>query len=259
MTGLEDKTVLITRRREQAVEFIAELERRGGKAILLPMINVQDPNSWEECDRALQQIKNYDSLVFTSTNAVDKFFQRCVLRSVEPATLRGREVYAVGERTRRAVEERGLAVKAIPERYSSEGLAEYFRTVNLGGKRFLYPRGDLGKADLIKSLIRQGASVDPVVVYVSSGPDEIDAEFVYRRLVDGDIDVITFASPSAATNFVKLFPIEKMALMHQRTRIAVIGPTTEQCMKSLRVKVDIVARTATIDGLLDAIGEYYTA
>jgi uroporphyrinogen III methyltransferase/synthase len=257
--GLENKTVLITRRREQAAEFIAELERRGGKAVLLPMINIHDPRSWEECDRALQQITNYDALIFTSTNGVDRFFRRCVLRSVGIAALRRCDVYAVGTKTKEAVEEQGLTVKAIPEKFSSEGLAEYFTGLNLNGRRFLYPRGDLGKADLIKSLIRQGAFVDPIVVYTTSGPDEVSAGLAYRRLVEGEIDVITFASPSAATNFVRLFPLEKMALMHKRTRIAVIGPTTLQCMKSLQVKVDIVARQATIDGLLDAIEEYYAS
>ena len=256
--GLENKTVLITRGWEQAAGFIAELERRGGKAVLLPMINIHDPRSWEECDRALQEIRNYNGLIFTSTNGVEKFFQRCELKSVGTATLRQCEVYAVGVKTKEAVEERGLRVKAIPEEYSSAGLAEYFRSMDLQGKRFLYPRGDLGKADLIKSLLRQGATVDPVVVYVTSGPEEIGAGLVYRKLVEGDIDVITFASPSAATNFVKLFPPEKMALMHKRTRIAVIGPTTLECMESLRMKVDIVAKQATIDGLLDAIEEYYS-
>lgn len=255
--GLEGKTILITRQREQSIEFIAEVERRGGKAVLLPMINIQDPDSWEEADRALQQIKTYDALIFTSINSVEKFLHRCLLKSVEPVAFRTCEIFAVGEKTRHAAEERGLVVKGIPEKYSSSGLAEYFRTLDLQGKRFLYPRGDLGKADLIKSLMQQGATVDPVVCYRNTGPDEVDAEFVYHRLVAGEIDVVTFVSSSAAINFVKLFPPEKMASMHKRTKIAVIGPTTEEEMKNLGVQVDIVAKKATIEELLDAIEEYY--
>jgi uroporphyrinogen-III synthase len=255
--SLKNKSILITRQREQSAEFIADVERRGGRAVFLPMITIQEPESWEECDRALQQLKMYDSLIFTSTNSVDKFMQRCLLKAIEPALLRRFDVYAVGEKTRRAVEERGIAVKAIPEEYSAVGLAEYFRTMHLNGKRFLYPRGDLGNADLVKSLIRQGASVDPVIVYRNTGPDEIDAELVYRRLVNGEIDVITFASPSAAINFVKLFPLERMALMHKRTKIAAIGPTTTDALTNLGVRVDIVARKSTIDGLLDTIEEHY--
>lgn len=257
--GLEGKTILITRQREQSIEFIAEVERRGGKAVLLPLINIQDPESWEEVDRAIQQVKTYDALIFTSINSVEKFLQRCLLKSVEPVAFRRCEIYAVGEKTKSVVEERGLVVKAIPEKYSSSGLAEYFRTLDLQGKRVLYPHGDLWKADLLKSLMRQGASVDSIVVYRNTGPDEIDAEFVYRRLVAGEIDVVTFASPSAAINFVKLFPPEKVASMDRRTKIAVIGATTEEEVRNHGIRVDIVARQSTIKGLLDAIEEYSAA
>ena len=255
--GLEGRTILITRQREQSVEFIAEIENRGGRAVLLPMITIQDPESWEECDRALLEIKTYGALIFTSTNAVEKFFQRCALRALEPVLFRRYEIYAVGEKTQAAVEEKGLQVKAIPDQYSSVALAEYFRGRNLTGKRFLYPRGDLGKAELVKCLIQQGASVDPVVVYRNTGANEADAEQVYRKLVVGEIDVVTFASPSAAANFAKLFPPARMASMDKRMRIAAIGPTTEEGVKSLGMHVDIVARRSTVEGLVDAIQKYY--
>ena len=255
--GLEGRTILVTRQREQSVEFIAEIEKRGGRAVLFPMITIQDPESWEDCDRALLQIKAYDSLVFASANAVEKFFLRCTLRGVEPIMFRRYDVYAVGEKTKQAVEEKGLQVKAIPDQYSSASLAESFQGRNLTGKRFLYPRGDLGKAELVKSLIQQGASVEPVVVYRNTGPNEVDAEQVYRKLVVGEIDVVTFASPSAAINFAKLFPEARMTSMDKRVRIAAIGPTTEEAVKSLGLPVDIVARQSTVESLVDAIQTYY--
>src|SRR5437867_2875287 len=256
--GLKNTTILITRQREQSAEFIAEIGKRGGRAVLLPMINIQNPDSWEECDAALQQIKTYDALVFTSTNSVVRFFQRCLLRSIALVALRSCDVYAVGEKTRRAVEEYGLAVKGIPEKYSSAGIVEYFKDVDIRGKRFLHPRGDLGNAELVKSLLRLGATVDSVIVYKNTGPDEVNADLVYRRLVAGEIDVITFASPSAAINFMKLFPPERMALMDRRTKIAVIGPTTEDAVRNFGVRVDIVAQQSTVEGLVDAIDEYYS-
>ena len=255
--ALENRTILITRQREQSLEFIAEIEWWGGKAVLLPMINIQDPDSWEELDRALQNIKKYDALIFTSTNAVERFFQRCLLKSVESVSLRRCAVYAVVEKTKQVVEERGLDVKAVPATYSSAGLAEYFEGFNIQGKRFLYPRGDLGKTDLIKSLVRQGAIVDPIVIYKNTGPDEIDAEFSYRRLLRGEIDVVSFASPSAAVNFVKLFSLEKIASIDKKTKFAVVGSTTADAVRKVGMHPDIIARQATIAGLLDAIEDYF--
>jgi uroporphyrinogen III methyltransferase / synthase len=257
--SLDRKTILITRQREQSVEFIGEIEKRGGRAILLPMINIQDPDSWEALDGALQHIKTYDALIFTSVNGVEKFFHRFLLRSMELVILRLCDVYAVGEKTKQAVEKRGLAVKAIPDQFSSAGLEEYFKKVKVEGKRFLYPRGELGHTDLVRSLVRRGATVDPVVVYKNVAPDEVEAEFVYRHLVDGQIDVVTFASPSAAINFMKLFPAERMERMDKRIKIAAIGPTTAEAVSKLGMHVDIVARQSTIEGLLDAIEEHYNA
>lgn len=255
--SLENKTILVTRQREQSVEFIAEIEKRGGKAILLPMINIQDPDSWEELDRALQQIKTYSGLIFTSANSVEKFFHRCLVKGVELVTLRRCEVFVVGEKTKHAVEERGIAVKASPEQYSSAGLAEYFRGMDIQGKRFLHPRGDLVHSDLIRSLVQQGGAIDPVTVYKNTGPDEAEGEALYRHMMAGEIDVVTFASPSAAANFLKLFPAEKLAELEKQPAIAVIGPTTREAVADLGVQADIVAKQSTVEGLLDAIEEYY--
>ena len=100
-------------------------------------------------------------------------------------------------------------------------------------------------------------SVDPVVVYKNTGPDEVDAEFSYRRLVQGEIDVITFASPSAAVNFVKLFSLEMIAAIDKKVKIAVVGPTTAEAVAGLGLHPDIVAQQSTMMGLLDAIDDYY--
>jgi uroporphyrinogen-III synthase len=255
--SLRHKTILITRQREQSIDIIKSIEKRGGRAVLLPMINIQDPESWEACDRALLQIRSYIGLIFTSTNGVRKFFERCATKSVELPALRHCDVYAVGERTKAAIEENGLPVKAIPDDYTSDSLAEYFRRFDIRGKRFLYPRGDLGKRDLLKSLVHQGASVDTVVVYRNTGPVGVDAENVYRQLAAGQIDVITFASPSAAINFMRLFPLKNIETRDKKAAIAVIGPTTREAVKKLGVHVDIVAVRSTVEGLLDSIEKYY--
>jgi uroporphyrinogen-III synthase len=168
-------------------------------------------------------------------------------------------VYAVGEKTKAAVETHGLPVRTIPDEYTSVSLAEYFQRINIRGKKFFYPRGDLGTGELVKSLIHQGAIVDTVVVYRNTGPVEGDAESIYSQLVAGQIDVVTFASPSAAINFVKVFPLKKREAINKRVRIAVIGPTTHEAVKKLGVHVDIIAGRSTVEGLLDSIEQYYAA
>jgi uroporphyrinogen III methyltransferase / synthase len=255
--ALKEKTILITRQREQAEEFITELEAHGAHAVVVPTIRITDPDSWEGCDDAIRRIGIYQCILFTSTNAVDKFFQRCLLKGVEPVVLRQCDIYAVGQKTKWNIERRGVVVSYVPEEFSSESLARYFEGRNLKGKRFLFPRGNLGSGELIRTLVRQGAIVEPVDVYNNAGPDEAGAKLLWQRLSKKELDVVTFASPSAAINFAKIISPVRMATASTNTKIAVIGPTTEEAVRNLGFKVDIVAKESTVRGLVKAITEYY--
>ena len=45
--------------------------------------------------------------------------------------------------------------------------------------------------------------------------------------------------------------------MDRKTAVAVIGPTTNEAVTKLGVRVNIVAARATVEGLLDSIEQYY--
>jgi uroporphyrinogen III methyltransferase / synthase len=188
---------------------------------------------------------------------VDKFFQRCLLKGIEPVVLRTCEIYAVGQKTRWNIERRGVVVSYVPEEFSSESLARYFEGRNLKGKRFLFPRGNLGSGELIRALVRLGATVEPVDVYNNAGPDETGAQLLWQRLSNKEVDVVTFASPSAAINFAKIVSPARMAAFSAKTKIAVIGPATQEAARSLGFTVDVVAKESTVRGLVKAIAEYY--
>jgi uroporphyrinogen-III synthase len=76
-------------------------------------------------------------------------------------------------------------------------------------------------------------------------------------VVSGEFDVLTFASPSAATNFGTLFHGEELRAASGRTRIAVIGPSTAEAVRALGLGVDIIAGESTARGLVRSIDEYY--
>ena len=255
--GLRNKTILVTRQAAQSSEFIAEVESRGGRVLLFPTIRIVDPETWEDCDRALERITEYQGLIFTSTNGVEKFFERCRVRGVKVGVFKGFEVYAVGEKTKIEIEERGLRVSFVPGQYSAASLADYFTSAAVQRKRFLFPQGNLSRTEVVNRLTQLGAAVDPVVVYRTAETDGDGAEEIMRRLAAGQIDVVTFASPSAAQNFVKVFPQEEVARIHERTKVAVIGPSTAEAVRRLGLVVDIVAAKSTATGLVEAIAEHF--
>ena len=255
--SLQNKTILITRQREQSEEFVAEIQKRGGRAVVFSLIRITEPDSWENCDAALRGLAEYDGLILTSENGVDRFFKRCVQKGVELSAFRKLSVYAVGEGTSQAIERKGLQVHYVPEKFTSASLVEYFKSVEVRRKRFLHPRGNLGNPDLIQYLSDLGAVVDPVIVYNNIEPEKNASDELYERLVASSIDVITFASPSAAINFLKVVPLTRMKQLKRPPRVAVIGPTTKEAVLKLGLRPDIVAKKSTVKGLVESIVAYY--
>lgn len=75
--------------------------------------------------------------------------------------------------------------------------------------------------------------------------------------MNGRIDLITFTSSSTVTNFLEMFRAHKPAQLLADVKVAVIGPTTQKTAVENGVKVDVVAKEASIESLVGAIiGEY---
>jgi uroporphyrinogen III methyltransferase/synthase len=255
--SLRDKTILVTRQREQATDLLAGIEARGGRALLLPMISIQDPISWSGADNALRQLRAYDAIVFASTNGVAQFFRRAGELQIETSGLSEIALYAVGTKTQDALQQKGFHVAGMPEEYSAQGLVRYFRTMNVRGKRFLLPRGDRGRSELSDGLMELGATVELVEVYRNVPDIDATASGVWHSLNSGGIDVVIFASPTAAVHFHELLTGSMHLQFPTRTKVAVIGPTTGSALRELGMPVDIVASVSTSEGLLDAIELYF--
>jgi uroporphyrinogen III methyltransferase/synthase len=101
-----------------------------------------------------------------------------------------------------------------------------------------------------------GAEVHEIAVY-----DTRLAEGDQRRLTDTleneRIDVVTFTSSSTVKNFRRLLPDNRFENIVRNLTIASIGPVTTRTAGKLGFTVHIQARRYTIDGLCDAIVEYY--
>lgn len=256
-TPLHHKTVLITRRREQSAELQTALEHFGAQVIFLPTIQVIPPESWGECDAAVRRLDSYDVIVFASVNAVTFFLHRCVALGVTPDRLARCELAVVGRKTGAELERLKLRPQHIPEEFSVVSLLQYFERIGIEGKRVLLPRGNLSRPELVEGMRRLGAEVDPVTVYCTINADLKDADEVMKRILDRQIDVVTFASPSAVNNFAGAFPASVLSDVFQRTLVAAIGPTTAEAVRGYGVEPSIIAKESTARGLAEAIADYY--
>jgi len=253
-TPLLGKTILVTRVREQAAEFIKLLEQLGAAVIIFPTIQIVAPKSWDACDEAIDNIGAYEAIILTSANAVEKFFSR--MQQVRSAALQiaaEKTIYAVGEKTRHAAEKYNVPVARMPDVYDSKHLAIALSRSEVAGKRFLFPKGNLAGDAVTFALQEHNAKVDEVIVYETVLPSRSEAETIERQLSEKRIDVITFFSPSSVSNFLAMIPLE---LMNDRI-VAVIGGTTAASAKNLSLPVHIVAEHATSANLVASIVRYY--
>ncbi len=255
---LNGKTILITRSVDQSEEFVIAIEAKGGKAILFPTIKIADPDDWQECDRALENLNSFDGTIFTSRNSVVKFIARLNFKNIPLSALSSSLLFAVGEKTKSTLEKHNLKINAIPENYTAEFLAETIKTFSVQNKKLLFPRGNLGSDVIIDKLTGYGAEVKSVVVYKTEKAIPENLHQVEKELSTGNIDVVTFTSPSTVKNFFSLFSEDTKVRFIKRTIFAVIGEVTAEALRNFGIEPVVTAKPSTIEGLMEGIKNYFT-
>ncbi|MBD2087306.1 uroporphyrinogen-III C-methyltransferase [Trichocoleus sp. ST-U3] len=254
---LAGKTILVTRAAGQSGEFCLRLQEEGATVIEMPTLEITPPSSWEELDRAIAHLSDFDWLILTSSNGVDYFFERLEAGNQDARALAGVKIAVVGKKTAQSLKQQGLQPDFIPPDFVADSLVEYFPEL-LEGKKILFPRVETGGREvLVKELTAQGAEVIEVAAYQSQCPKAI-APAALDALQRQAVDVITFASSKTVQFFGQLVgEIDKLPL--QGVCIASIGPQTSNTCLSLLGRVDVEAPEYTLDGLTQAIVQWATS
>jgi uroporphyrinogen III methyltransferase / synthase len=251
---LSGKRVLVTRARHQASELSRLLTEQGAVPVELAAIDIQRSTDTRELDAAITNLSQYQWIIFTSVNGVEAFFERIRYHSLDTRTFKGIMIGAIGPATSRALEARGLNADYCPTVYTSQGLLEGLKGLNVKGQQFLLPRADIADKELTGGLVNLGAKVHEVVAYKTASA-VADIERARKLLEAGEIDLVTFTSSSTVLNLVKSFGNGKANL--NGARVACIGPKTVEAAQKAGLKVDVIASEQTISGLVDAVTEYF--
>lgn len=246
------KRILVTRARAQASGFAALLEANGAEVIQFPTIKIQ-PITIDSKD--IPAPDKYDWVIFTSVNAVEIFYERLWENGKDVRVFGGTKICAVGPKTVEALNDIGLQPDFVPTHSRGSAIAAEMEDVS--DKKILLPRAKIATADLPNGLRERGAGVDDVSLYDTLKVTNKDHETIEADLLKGKIDLVTFTSSSTVTNFLEMFPAHAPTVLLADVKVAVIGPTTQQTAVEHGVHVDVVAKCATIDGLVETIvGEY---
>ena len=240
------KKIVVTRTRTQASKLMRQLENLGAEVIEFPTIKIVPPSdNFKSLDAAISNIKNFDWIIFTSANGVEKFFERLKLFKLDARALSNAKIAVIGSATAEKLSHFGIIPDLIPAEFRAESLVDALKN-SIRGKNILIARAEVARDILPKELEKFGANVTVAAAYktVSDTPPEINFS---------EVDLITFTSSSTVENFVAAAEVETL----KKTKTAAIGTVTAETLKNFGVTADIIAKEFTIAGLVDAIKNYY--
>jgi uroporphyrinogen III methyltransferase/synthase len=222
------------------------LNALGAEVITRPVIRVTDPPDWAPVDAALDELDQYDWLVFSSANGVDYLFRRLHERGGDVRRVGQAKLAAIGSGTEERLARYSLRADLVPDQFVAESLAEAL-VADVRGRRILVARTNRGRQLLADELERAGARVDQIVVYGSVDVEEPDPSMV-AALLSGEIDWVTITSSAIARSAIRLYGD---ALRH--SRLASIGPMTSATLRELGYEPAAEASPHSTAGLIDAI------
>lgn len=232
------KKICITRPNEQAAEFKEKLFELGAGVVEVNSIKIK--NMGYNLDGYIEILDKFDFILFTSVNGVEIFFKYLIDKRYDVRKLKA-EFGCIGEKTGKALEERGIIPLLRAKEYVAESLFDEVKQYLKPGHKILIPRAKDARSFLKDSLLKEGAEVFEVPIY----------EAVYCKMGRKDIedaDYFTFTSPSTVKSFMTSYGVEVL----KNKKVVAIGPITKEEL----IKYGIFAETAekhTIDGIIDKI------
>lgn len=245
---LHGRRIVVTRAPHQAHDLSDRLAALGAEPVIIPAIRIAPMPDPMPLAQAIHTLSTYDWLIFTSANGVAMFGQHPGTLSTLHAP-HAPKIAAVGPATAQALAEHGLQADFVPAEFVGEAIAEGLGDVD--GRRILLLRAEIARQDLPTLLAERGALVDDVPIYRTLPTVLSEAELAPLRQ---GVDAVTFTSSSTVRNFMAAVPDPAWL---QNVLIACIGPVTAATARELGLTVHIMPDEYTIEGLVQALMDYY--
>lgn len=196
---LHGRSIVITRPAHQAAVITQRLQVAGANVVVFPLLEIAAPSNPSVCESRLSQLSQYDYLIFTSPNAVER-----ALSMLSGKVSAGISVAAVGKKTAKALYQRGVVVTVVPESdFNSEALLACPELQSVNAKAVAIIRGEGGRELLRDTLQQRGARVDYLDVYRRICPADDLLPIVKLREQSG-LDIIVLTSVESLQNLFRL-------------------------------------------------------
>ena len=258
---LGGKRILITRAPDQTESLVRELQARGARPVLQPMLAFHPPDDFLPLDDALRNLRSFNWLLLTSANAVRALLDRSRSLAVDlKDSLAAIRIAAVGPVTAEAARAAGLTVTHVAAKHQGIALAEEFGA-DLAGQRILLPRSNLASSDLPDALRRLGAQVTDVIAYRTLPADpQSEAQ---GSSAAGQFDAILFFSPSAVRNFLHWDEakggqvLRSVSDLSRKTALVTVGPVTATTLREAGLRNIVQAQDTTVPAVIAALESFF--
>jgi len=241
------KKIVVTRTRKQASKISKKLGRLGASVIEFPTIEISPVSDMTPLENAINNIKKYQWLFFTSQNGVEIFFDQLYKTGKDVRALGSCKIAVIGPATGDELLKYGIKPDVVPEKYVAESLVQAMDGFDLKDKKVLLPCAEEARPVLAEGLENLGANVERIHTYTTKIPEGLPEDKLDEI---AGADIITFASSSTVKNFFSI--VESV-----KGDIASIGPVTSKAVLEKGHDVTIEAGEYTIDGIVDAIVDHY--
>jgi uroporphyrinogen III methyltransferase/synthase len=199
-------------------------------------------------------------VVFESAGAATRFLAALTRGPRDLRALGRVHVCAIGPSTADRLSAAGIRPDVVAPEVGPDRISDTMSAfAQLDGRPVLVIRPDVLRTAIGDDLERHGAIVTDLVAYRTEPvtPDSRGAQDLYRMLLDGTVDAVTFTSPTALRRFGVLIGEEQAADLLNTTTVVTIGPVTAAAAIEMGVDAPIVPSTYTVGGLLQVLVDHF--
>ena len=216
-------------------KLIRELENAGAKIFKFPPVETEPVVADETSLDCLQNLTNFDWVIFPDVFAVEYFLQALELHGVDVFELDAVRVLALGEAVADRLRFVQLHADLIPNFVETgsvlQTLLNFIGPNSLEKSRFLMPKEVFARLEIAQNLSEKDASVTELPVYRAAISDKTEVSRLKVLLTGGAIDEFIFSSPEDLISLKYIFSDERITTILSEIEVSA---TSELMMRTLK-------------------------
>jgi uroporphyrinogen III methyltransferase/synthase len=248
---LWNKTILITRTKDQTSLLRERLLKLGANVLSMPSIDIRRLPLDDSFEKDIRSISSFDWIIFSSVNGVQFFFEKLSQWNMDARALHGNKIACIGPSTQKELQKHGISPDLLPQKYVAESLWDSLQKHVQPGMNVLLPRAKKARTFLFDKLVETQCCVHEHCLYESVYDTSLPTTQIDKILTQ-KIDAITFTSASCVHGFFQRIPPALQRKILGKACIC-IGPITASAAKKYGVMEPIVSQEHTIKGLCDTV------